>query len=112
MKSLLQYLNESFEDNLFWKIDKYFEHNKPEYDVFIDLVDYCRSNPGFNKKTLEDYLVEHPFKSLKKFIDFLDDVIKVSTTDRDYIYILSVIIKMIISDKTDGIKYTKIKETK
>lgn len=110
MKTLSQYINESFEDNLFWKIDKFFDRNKTEYDVFIDLVDFCRNNPGFNKQILEDYLLQHPFKSLKKFIDFLDDVIKVNTTDRDYIYILSVIIKMIISDKSEGIKYTKIKE--
>ena len=110
MKSLIEYLNESFEDNLFWKIDKYFERNKEEYNIFIYLVDYCRQNPSFNKQLLEDYLIQHPFKSLKKFVDFLDDVIKVDSTDRDYIYILSIIIKMILSNKTDGIKYTKIKE--
>lgn len=110
MKSLFNYLQESIEDNLFWKIDKYFERDKTEFNTFIDLVDYCRKNPSFNKQTIENYLIEHPFKSIKKFIDFLDDVIKIDTTDRDYVYMLSIVIKKIISDKSDGIRYTKIKE--
>jgi len=101
-------IKESLDNNLFWKIDKYFEKDDQERKDFYDLVDYCRKQTSFNKKDIEEYLKEHPFKNLKKFIDFIDDVIKQETDNRDYTYILTVIIKQIIMSKTD--KYTNKKE--
>lgn len=109
MKHLNNYIKESFEDNLFWKIDKYFEHNDDEKYYFYSLIDYFRENPSTNQKQLEEYLKDHPFKNLKKFIDFLDDVIKQETDNRDYSYLLCVIIKRIISNKDEGEKYSNKK---
>lgn len=105
MKSLYLFLIESIEDNLFWKIDKYFEHQENEKNQFLSLVRYCRENPGFTSKTIEEWLKDNEFKNIKKFIDFLDDVVKIETTDRDYNYILYKIVKLIIDNKSEGEKY-------
>lgn len=112
MINLKEYIiTESIDNNLFWKIDKYFERNNIEKRQFYNIVDFCRDNPGFNHKILEEYLSKHnEFKNLKKFIDFLDDVVKQDTTNRNYVYILTIIIKQIIANKTEGNKYTNKKE--
>lgn len=99
-------IKESFEDNLFWKIDKYFERNEQEKKQFIDIVDYFRDHPGFNKKTVEDYLEQNEFEKLDKFIDFIDDIITPENKDRDYNYILYMVIKRIIENKNLEKKYT------
>ena len=109
MKSLIDYINESLDENTFWKIDKYFERNPKEKKIFIDIVDHFREIPGFNTKNVEEYIKDKEFKNLKKFIDFLDDIIKNEDTNRDYNYLLYMIIKRIISDKVEGIKYTNKK---
>lgn len=110
MKQLNNYINdkiyESFEDNLFWKIDKYFERNELEKKQFIDIVDYFRDHPGFNKKTIEEYLEKNKFEKIDKFIDFIDDIIKKEDTERDYKYILYMVIKRIIENKNLEKKYT------
>ena len=102
-------IKESFEENTFWKIDKYFERNDFERKKFIKIIDYFRDHPGFTTQQVKEYIEEHEFKNLKKFIDFLDDIIKPSTTDRDYNHILYMLIKRIISDKNEGEKYTNKK---
>ncbi len=106
MKNLNKYLKESFEENTFWKIDRYFDKNEDERKIFIDIVDHFRDNPGFTTKSVEEYIQDKEFKNLKKFIDFLDDIIKPNTTDRDYNHILYMLIKRIISNKVEGEKYT------
>lgn len=106
---LKKYINESLEDNLFWKIDKYFENHDNEKKIFIDMIDYFRDHPGFNKKNIEDYIQDKEFKNMKKFLDFLDDIVKQEDTNRDYNYILYLVIKNIILNKVEGEKYTNKK---
>jgi len=103
-------IKESIDNNLNWKIDKYFERAEVERKQFYDLVDFCRENPAFNKKDLEEYLKDHEFKNLKKFVDFIDDVIKQDTEGRDYVYILMVAIKLVINSDKECLKYTNKKE--
>ena len=103
-------IKEALDNNLLWKIDKYFQRDDEGRKYFYDLVDYCRDNSSFNKKDIEEYLEEHPFNNLKKFIDFIDDVIHQETENRDYAYILSVILKQLIMNKTECLKYTNKKE--
>lgn len=111
MKSIKSYIKESVDDNLFWKIDTFFYNNEPELKEFNNLVDYCRDHPGFNHKNIEEYLKEHPYKNIKNLIDFLDDTIKQTATDRNYTYILTVIIKQLLGNKTESMKYTNKKES-
>lgn len=105
MKTLSNFLLESIDENLFWKIDKYFERNKEEYNQFVSLVNYCREMPGFNNQTIEEWLKTNKFTDIKKFVDFLDDIVKSETSDRDYSYILYKAIKLIIANKKQGEKY-------
>lgn len=105
MKSLNKFIKESIDDNLFWKIDKYFEKSIKERNQFLSLVRHCRKNPGFTNKDVEEWIKENEFINLKKFVDFVDDVVKIDTTDRDYTYILYKIIKLIIANKSEGEKY-------
>lgn len=109
MKSLNKYINESIDNNLFWKIDHYFKTKPQERRDFYSIIDYCRENTVSNSKQLEEYLKEHPFENLKKFVDFIDDVIKQDTSGRDYVYILYKIITLIIGNQSKGIKYTNKK---
>ena len=103
-------IEEALDDNLIWKIDKYFNKDEEERKYFYDLVDFCRDNRSFNKKDLEEYFKDHPFKNLKKFVDFIDDVIKSEDENRDYTYKLTVILKQLISNKREYSKYTNKKE--
>lgn len=103
-------IKEALDNNLLWKIDKYFSKDDKERKDFYSLVDYCRDNPSFNQKDIMKYLETHPFKNLKKFVDFIDDVIKQETENRDYTYILSVILKQLIMNKRECLKYTNKKE--
>ena len=110
MKSLNSYINESIDNNLFWKIDHYFKTKPQERRDFYNIIDYCRENTVANSKQLEEYLKEHPFENLKKFVDFIDDVIKSEDENRDYTYKLTVILKQLISNKREYSKYTNKKE--
>ena len=103
-------IKEALDNNLLWKIDKYFSKDDQERKEFYSLVDYCREQTSFNKKDIEEYLKEHPFKNLKKFIDFIDDVIQQETENRDYAYILTVVLKQLIMNKRECLKYTNKKE--
>jgi len=109
MKSLNDYINEALDNNLVWKIDKYLNKDENEKRYFYELVDYCRNNKAFNKKDIEEYLTEHPFKNLKKFIDFIDDIVKPDLENRDYTYKLTVILKQLITNKEEYLKYTNKK---
>ena len=106
MKYFKEYIKESFEDNLFWKIDKYFERNKEKKKLFIDIIDYFRDHPGFNKKTVEEYLENNNFDKLDKFIDFIDDIVQKNNEEKDYNYILYLVIKKVIDNKNLERKYT------
>lgn len=103
-------IDEALDNNLVWKIDKYLDRDENERKDFYDLVDYCRDNKAFNQKDLEEYLTDHPFKNLKKFVDFIDDVINPDLDNRDYIYKLTVILKQLITNKEEYLKYTNKKE--
>jgi len=109
MKYLKEYIKESFEDNLFWKIDKYFVRNNEEKKLFIDIIDYFRDHPGFNKKNVEEYLENNKFDKLDKFIDFIDDIVQKNNDERDYNYILYLVIKKVIDNKNLERKYTNKK---
>lgn len=109
MKKLTDYLNEGLDDNLDWKIDRYFYKDNKGKKEFYELIDYCRDNKAFNQKDLEEYFKDYPFDNLKKFVDFIDDNIKLGIENRDYIYKLSVILKQLITNKEEYLKYTNKK---
>lgn len=106
-------IEESIDDNFFWKLNTYFNKKDDEKKSFIDVVDYFRKTPGFNQKSIEDYMNMNKDNNpifggnLKIFIDFIDDTIHIDINQtKDYIYGLYLILKKIIEDKTTGLSYT------
>ena len=96
MKHLTDYINEELDDNIFWKIDTYFQNNPDELK-------------SFNVSTIEAYLNSNELlsKNQKKFVDFLDNTIKQDTTiNKDYNSSIYNIVKTVIGNKTEGTKYT------
>ena len=88
MKHLTDYINEELDDNIFWKIDTYFQNNPDELKSFNGMIDVCRSNKSFNVSTIEAYVNSNELlsKNQKKFVDFLDNTIKQDTTiNKDFI---------------------------
>ena len=104
MKRLRNYIYESIEDNLIWKIDKYIENSKQDQDFFYKLIEHFNQK-SFNQKDVEDFLKDNEFKTLKNFIDFLDDEIHKESTNKDYNYRLMVVLKKIFADKEQTLKY-------
>ena len=109
MKHLTDYINEELDNNIFWKIDTYFQNNPDELKSFNGMIDVCRSNKSFNVSTIEAYLNSNELlsKNQKKFVDFLDNTIKQDTTiNKDYNSSIYNIVKTVIGNKTEGTKYT------
>lgn len=109
MKHLTDYINEELDDNIFWKIDTYFQNNPDELKSFNGMIDVCRSNKSFNVSTIEAYVNSNELlsKNQKKFVDFLDNTIKQDTTiNKDYNSSIYNIVKTVIGNKTEGTKYT------
>lgn len=109
MKHLADYINEELDDNIFWKIDTYFQNNPDELKSFNGMIDVCRSNKSFNVSTIEAYLNSNELlsKNQKKFVDFLDNTIKQDTAiNKDYNFSIYNIVKTVIGNKTEGTKYT------
>lgn len=111
MKRLKEFITESFDDNLFWKIDQFFGNDKDGLKVFNSLIDICRTNKSYNVKTIEAFLMgNEKFKShLKKFIDFLEDTIHdTQGINKDYTQLLYIVVKQIIGNKSEGNKFTNL----
>lgn len=113
MKRLTEFIKEELDNNIFWKIDTYFKDNPDELKAFNGMVDVCRTNKGFNTSTIDAYLNSNELlnKNQKKFVDFLDDTIKQDTSiNKDYSSVMYNVVKTVISNKTEGIKYSNIKK--
>lgn len=113
MRSLSTYIiQEELDDNLFWKIDKYFQNKPDELRSFNGMIDVCRANKAFNTNTIDGYLRGNTclLNNQKKFVDFVDDTVQQDTSiNKDYTAAMYNIVKTIIGNKTDGVKYTNIK---
>lgn len=113
MERLKDYiLNEELDDNIFWKIDNYYKDRDEELKSFNGLVDICRTNKGYNTDTINAYLSGNAVfnKNIKNFVDYIYDTVKPDPSiNTDYTKSLHNIVKTVISNKSDGIKYTNIK---
>lgn len=106
-----QNINEEIDDNIFWKIDTYFQNNENELKSFNGLVDICRANKGFNDATIDAYITGNDLllKNKKKFVDFIEDNVQPdSSINKNYTSAFTNIIKTVIGNKTDGTKYTNL----
>lgn len=87
-------------DNLFWKIDKWFDKSNidnSEKQAFIDLLDICRSNNNIvTKDVVSNYALSN---NIKPFVNFITDNVS-GIEVNDYIYILMKIIQLILANKS------------
>lgn len=113
MKRLKDFIiYEELDDNIFWKIDTYFQNNSSERQLFNGMIDVCRANKSFNQGTIEAYLRANSSlnRNSKKLLDFLNDDVHTDTTiNNNYLYSMYNVVKKIVGNKTDGVKYTNLK---
>lgn len=87
-------------DNLFWKIDKWFDKSNIENSgkqAFIDLLDICRNNNNIvTKDVVSNYALSN---NIKPFVNFITDNVS-GIEVNDYIYILMKIIQLILANKS------------
>lgn len=90
------------EDNLFWKIDQWFNKKESEKLSFINLIKKFKDNNNtVDPQVLSDYLAASKFR-LKAFVDFILDNIK-GSDEIDYLYTMTRIINLIIANKSNEI---------
>lgn len=109
MRSIVQYIKEDMNDNLFFKIDVYFKDKPYQMNVFNNLLDVCRNTKGFNVNTVKQYLEENTTlnNNFKTFVDFIEDNIHPDySINRDYHASMYNIVKKIIGNKSEGLHYT------
>lgn len=113
MKSLKDYICETkifeeLDDNLFWLLDKWFERNELQAQEFIELIVKCKQDgQKVNIDNLKKYIKGTQIESnLQEFINFIDNDLE-PQLNKDYIYILKLIIEMVIGNKSKTNKYIK-----
>lgn len=113
MISLKNYIYESklfeeLDDNLFWMLDKWFERNEKQAQEFIEIIIKCKQDgQKVNLDNLKKYIKGTQIESnLQEFINFVDNDLE-PQLNKDYIYILKLIIEMVIGNKSKTNKYIK-----
>lgn len=90
--------NESLdEENILWKIDKWFEYKETDKQLFFELI--SKYNQTVDVKELKQDIENTNFKfELKEFVNFIFDDFDFST-EKDYLYQLKKIIEFVKSKK-------------
>lgn len=94
MKSLVQYIKEELDDNLWWLLDKWFDRHENQYSEFIEIVIRCKErgrkvNIEFLKEVIQGTFLQH---QLRQFVNFIDNEVTPSS-NKDYLYVLKMIIE-------------------
>ena len=108
MRSLKDYIFEELDDNLFWMLDKWFERNEKQAQEFIEIIVKCKQEGAkVNIDNLKKYIKGTQLESnLQEFINFVDNDLE-PQLNKDYIYVLKLIIEMVIGNKQKTNKYIK-----
>ena len=84
-------------ENLFWKVDKWFNDNIDERDKFNELLINTRNNNNIiNQDNVSAYI---QVNDIKPFVDFITDN-TLGTEVFDYVYIFKKIIQLILANKS------------
>lgn len=107
MRSLKDYIFEELDDNLFWMLDKWFERNEKQAQEFIEIIVKCKQEGAkVNIDNLKKYIKGTQIEAnLESFINFVDNDLE-PQQNKDYIYVLKLIIEMIIGNKSKTNKYS------
>jgi hypothetical protein len=104
MKTLTQFILEELDDNLFWKLSKWFDSNEAQEKEFMDIL-FASKESNFNVKEIESFLENTSlYDNLREFVNFIIDDLDISK-DKDYLYQFKQILKMVSDNKSN--KYNK-----
>lgn len=104
MKSITTYIKENLEDNLIWKLSKWFERNEIQKAEFINLIISFKQNK-LDIKELEAELQETSiYSNIKEFVNFIIDDLDL-TNEKDYLYQFKKIIELTLSNKSKNNKF-------
>lgn len=105
MKSLQYYLFEHFSENIFWKLDKWFEGNENQYKEFIEILVAYAQHKIITPSKFEEYIKNTEiYKNIKEFVNFIYDD-KDDANIKDYVKSFQEIIKFVSSNKSIDNKY-------
>jgi hypothetical protein len=101
VRKLSEYIriNETIEDNLYWKLDQWFGDDMDGKQNFINVVSHCRKNKP-NKETI-GFMLDNIKFNVNKFVDFIMDNVDGQQEIFDYLYIMHKTIETIIANKTN-----------
>lgn len=89
-------------DNLFYKVDKWFDGHDSERTSFIELVNQSKAaSSNINIEELEKYVSDAKFK-LKNFVEFTSD--EVNAEIGDYMYVFKKIVDTISADQSNKLR--------
>lgn len=94
-------LNEALEDdNLLYKLDRWFANDPAGKDDFTNLVTKCHEKSPINKEILEPLAKEMLKFDISKLVDFTTDNVEGSNSDTvDSVYVLQKMIETILGTK-------------
>lgn len=101
MKSLMNYINEELDDNMFYLLDVWFAANETDKQEFMSLISDCMkggTSIDFITKQLQNHY-NGLYNTLTQFVNFLNNNM-ISNPSADYIYQLKNIIDTIIGNKS------------
>lgn len=101
MKSLMDYMNEELDDNMFYLLDVWFSANDNDKQEFMSLISDCMKNgtsTDFISKQLQNHY-KGLYNTLSQFVSFINNNM-ISDTSVDYIYQLKNILDTIIGNKS------------
>lgn len=105
MKNIIDYLNESFEENTLWKLDIYFKNHRKEKNQFKKVINHFKAHRAFSLNDLISFMDDNKQINLRQLVSFLDDIIKQDTTNMDFNYKFYLIIKHILDHEEEFDKY-------
>lgn len=107
MKTLIEYIKESLEDDVFWLLDKWFERNEEQRSEFVEILVKCLEDKVVQTNKIKEYLKGTTLeKDLKQFVNFIDNEVS-PVNEKDYEERLKVIIKQILDYKSRSNRYVE-----
>ena len=102
MIALTEYIsiNEALDDNLYYKLDRWFDNDPDGKKAFINVVSNCKNVAPLNVELVKALLSTIKL-DVNRFIDFIMDNIDNTQQINDYMYIMMKVIETIIANKTN-----------
>lgn len=110
MISLTEYIiKEQIDENIFWLLDRWFDNKDDEQREFIELLTRYNTENKKSKKDIEELIKGTALeKNLVQFINFIDNDVKITQSNKDYIYNLKLILDTVIGNKSKDNKFKPV----